>query len=151
MEVEIYIAQFILDTSQIFTVGIGISKDGRLTVRAPYGTSRLTRLVGVGQAKRMILTGEEVGAEEALRIGLVEVVVPLEELEARVMKMAKTIARSPAAAVRFAKKGVNLTDEGGLHAGALFEQAQSTYCCGTEDLQNALAAYKAMLAARSKK
>ena len=46
---------------------------------------------------------------------------------------------------------MNLTDEGGLHAGALFEQAQSTYCCGTEDLQNALAAYKAMLAARSKK
>ena len=115
------------------------------------GTSRLTRLVGIGQAKRMILTGEEVSAEEALRIGLVEVVVPLEDLEARVMKMAKTIARSPAAAVRFAKKGVNLTDEGGLHAGALFGQAQSTYCCGTEDLQNALAAYKAMLAARSKK
>ena len=101
--------------------------------------------------KRMILTGEEVGAEEALRIGLVEVVVPLEELEARAMKMAKTIARSPAAAVRFAKKGVNLTDEGGLYAGRLFEQAQSTYCCGTEDLQNAIAAYKAMLAAKSKK
>ena len=34
------------------------------------GTSRLTRLVGIGQAKRMILTGEEVSAEEALRIGL---------------------------------------------------------------------------------
>ena len=115
------------------------------------GTSRLTRLVGLGQAKRLILTGEEVDAQEALRIGLVEVVVPPEELEARAMKMAKTIARSPAAAVRFAKKGVNLTDEGGLYAGRLFEQAQSTYCCGTEDLQNAIAAYKAMLAARSKK
>ncbi|MGX8720295.1 MAG: enoyl-CoA hydratase/isomerase family protein, partial [Eubacteriales bacterium] len=33
------------------------------------GTSRLTRLVGIGQAKRLILTGEEIGAEEALRIG----------------------------------------------------------------------------------
>lgn len=115
------------------------------------GTSKLTRLVGVGQAKRMILTGEEVGAEEALRIGLVQVVVPLEKLEERAMKMAATIARSPAAAVRFAKKGVNLTDEGGLCAGRLFEQAQSTYCCGTEDLQKAVAAYRAMLAARSKK
>lgn len=115
------------------------------------GTSRLTRLVGLGQAKRMILTGEEVDAQEALRIGLVEAVVPLEELGARAMKMAKVIARSPEAAVRFAKKGVNLTDEGGLRAGQLFEQAQSTYCCGTEDLQQAIAAYKAMLAARSKK
>ncbi len=115
------------------------------------GTSRLTRLVGVGQAKRIIIAGEEIPAEEALRIGLVEVVVPPEELNSRAMKMARTIARSPEAAVRFAKKGINLTDEGGLHAGQLFEQAQSTYCCGTEDLQNAVAAYKAMIAARSRK
>ena len=114
------------------------------------GTSRLTRLVGVGQAKRLILTGEEVDAQEALRIGLVEAVVPPEELENRAMKMAKTIARSPAAAVRFAKKGVNLTDEGGLFAGQMFEQAQSTYCCGTEDLQKAVAAYLERLAARGK-
>ena len=94
------------------------------------GTSRLTRLVGMGQAKRLIIAGEEIDAQEALRIGLVEVVVPLEELNDRAMKMARTIARSPAAAVRFAKKGVNLTDEGGLYAGRIFEQAQSTYCCG---------------------
>ena len=115
------------------------------------GTSRLTRLVGIGQAKRIIIGGEEIGAEEAQRIGLVEVVVPLEELNARAMKMAKTIARSPEAAVRFAKKGINLTDEGGLRAGQIFEQAQSTYCCGTEDLQKCVAGYKAMLAAKSAK
>jgi len=109
------------------------------------GTSRLARLVGVGQAKRIALTGEHIGAEEALKIGLVEVVVPLEELNNRAMKMAKTIARSPEAGVRFAKKGINLTDEGGLRAGQLFEQAQSTYCCGTEGLHQAVEAYKAML------
>jgi len=62
-----------------------------------------------------------------------------------------TSARSPEAAVRFAKKGVNLTDEGGLRAGQLFEQAQSTYCCGTEDLQKAVAAYLAMISAKSRK
>ena len=115
------------------------------------GTSRLTRLVGIGQAKRMIIACDEVDAQEALRIGLVEVVVPLEELNERAMKMAKKIARSPEAAVRFAKKGINLTDEGGLRAGQIFEQAQSTYCCGTEDLQRSVAAYKEMLAAKSKK
>ena len=114
------------------------------------GTSRLTRLLGVGQAKRLALTGERIGAEEALRIGLVEVVVPLEELNERAMKMAKGIARSPEAAVRFVKKGINATDEGGLRAGQIFEQAQSTYCCGTEDLQKAVAAYKAALSAKSK-
>ena len=109
------------------------------------GTARLARLVGIGQAKRLALTGEKIGAEEALRIGLVEVVVPMEELNERVMKMAKTIARSPEAAVRFCKKGINATDEGGLRAGLLFEQSQSTYCCGTEDLHNAVKAYAASL------
>ncbi len=112
------------------------------------GTSRLTRLVGVGQAKRIALTGEKIAAEEALKIGLVEVVVPLEELNDRAMKMAKAIARSPEAAVRFAKKGINATDEGGLRAGQMFEQAQSAYCCGTEDLKNGIRAY---MAAMSKK
>lgn len=115
------------------------------------GTSRLTRLVGVGQAKRIALTGEQIDAAEALRIGLVEVVVPLEQLNERAMKMAKTIARSPAAAVRFAKKGIIATDEGGLRAGQMFEQAQSTYCCGTDELKQAVKAYMEMLAARGKK
>jgi len=115
------------------------------------GTARLARLVGIGQAKRIALTGEHIGAEEALRIGLVEVVVPMEQLMERAMKMAKTIARSPEAGVRFAKKGINLTDEGGLRAGQIFEQAQSTYCCGTKDLHMAVEAYKAMIAANGKK
>ena len=115
------------------------------------GTSRLTRLVGMGQAKRLALTGEQIDAAEALRIGLVEVVVPAEELSERAMKMAKGIARSPAAAVRFAKKGINATDEGGLRAGQMFEQAQSTYCCGTEDLKQSVKVYMEMVAARSSK
>ena len=115
------------------------------------GTSRLTRLVGVGQAKRIALTGEQLDAAEALRIGLVEVIVPAEQLNERAMKMAKTIARSPAAAVRFAKKGINATDEGGLRAGQLFEQAQSTYCCGTDELKQSVKAYMEMISSRGKK
>lgn len=114
------------------------------------GTSRLTRLVGVGQAKRIALTGEKITAEEALRIGLVEVVVPLDELNARAMKMAETIAASSEAAVRFAKKGINATDEGGLRAGQMFEQAQSTYCCGTEELKRGIKSYMEAMA-RDKK
>ena len=109
------------------------------------GTSRLTRLLGIGQAKRLALTGEQIDAAEAKAIGLVEIVVPAEELNERAMKMAKGIARSPEAAVRFVKKGINATDEGGLRAGQMFEQAQSTFCCGTQELQQAVAAYKAMI------
>lgn len=105
------------------------------------GTSKLPGIVGAGQAKRIALTGERIGAQEALQIGLVEVVVPLEQLQERAMKMAKAIARSSEAAVRFAKKGINAADEGGLRAGQMFEQAQSTYCCGTDELKNGIKAY----------
>lgn len=114
------------------------------------GTSKLPGIVGAGQAKRLALTGERIDAQEALRMGLVEVVVPLEELQARALRMAKTIAMSSEAAVRFAKKGINAAQDGGLRAGQMFEQAQSTYCCGTEELKNGIKAYMAAMA-KSKK
>lgn len=102
------------------------------------GTVRLTQLVGMGQAKRLILGCEEVDADEAYAIGLVEIVVEREKLMERAMKLAKRIASMPPAAVRFAKRGINLANESSVSAGLLFEQAQSTYCCGTEDQNEAI-------------
>lgn len=112
------------------------------------GTARLTRLVGVGQAKRMIMTCDEIDAQEALRIGLVEYVVPAEALQQRALKLAKKMAKMPKAAMRFAKKGINATDEGGLQAGLMFEQAQSTYCCGTKEMDDAIEAFVKRLKAK---
>jgi enoyl-CoA hydratase len=57
------------------------------------------------------------------------------------MKMAKRIAGLPPAAVRFAKKGINLAAESSVAAGLLFEQAQSTFCCGTWDQNEAINAF----------
>ncbi len=105
------------------------------------GTTRLPRLVGPGQAKRLILACEEVDAEEARAIGLVEIVVEPEELIERAMKLAKRIAAMPPAGVWMAKKGINLAVESGRMASQLFEQAQSVYCCGTEDKQEAIDAW----------
>ncbi len=105
------------------------------------GTVRLTQLVGMGQAKRLIIGCEEIGAEEAFAIGLVEIVVEKEELQERALKLAKRISYMPPAAVRFAKKGINLANESSVSAGLLFEQAQSTYCCGTEDQNEAIDAF----------
>ncbi len=105
------------------------------------GTTRLTKLVGLGQAKRIILACDEVDAQEALRIGLVEYLVKPEELDERLMKLAKRISNMPPAAVRFGKKGVNLAHENSTYAGLLFEQAQSTYCFGSEDLAEAVNAF----------
>ncbi len=105
------------------------------------GTTRLTKLVGLGQAKRLIIGCDEVDAQEALRIGLVEYMVKPEELDERLMKLAKRISNMPPAAVRFAKKGINLAHENSTMAGLLFEQAQSTYCFGSEDLHEAINAF----------
>lgn len=105
------------------------------------GTTRLTQLVGMGQAKRLLMACEEIDAQEALQMGLVEVVVPKEELMPRAMKMAKRIAGMPPAAVSFAKKGVNVANESSVAASLLFEQAQSTFCCGTEDQNEAIDAF----------
>ena len=105
------------------------------------GTVRLTKLVGVGQAKRILLGCEEIRGPEACRIGLVEIVVPHEELLSRVMEMAEKIAAMPPIAVRFAKKGINLAQESSTAAGLHFEQAQYLLSLGTEDKKEASLAF----------
>lgn len=105
------------------------------------GTTRLTQLVGMGQAKRLILGCDVIDSQEALRIGLVEIVVPKEQLNERALKMAHKMAGLPPVAVRFAKKGINLANESSVAAGLLFEQAQSAFCCGTEDQNEAISAF----------
>jgi enoyl-CoA hydratase/carnithine racemase len=82
------------------------------------GTQRLPRLVGKGKAMEMILTGEAIDAREAYRIGLVNKVVPLDQLMATAMTMAQEIAAKGPIALRYAKeaiyKGMDLTLEQGL-------------------------------------
>ena len=66
-------------------------------------TQRLPRLVGLGNALHLLLTGETIGAEEALRIGLVQKVFPPEELMAGALGIAKTICSKGPKAVKLAK------------------------------------------------
>lgn len=82
------------------------------------GARNLPKLVGIGRAMRLILTGEVINAEEALRIGLVEEVVPHERLMDEALALAGRIAANPWLSVRHAKRLVkmywnwNRTDEG---------------------------------------
>jgi enoyl-CoA hydratase/carnithine racemase len=82
------------------------------------GTQRLSRLVGKARAMEMILTGEIVDAREALRIGLVNRIVPQGEVTATVMGLAQEMASKAPVAVRYAKeticKGMDVTLEQGL-------------------------------------
>lgn len=71
------------------------------------GTQRLARIVGVGMAKQMIYSARNIKADEALRIGLVNAVYPLEELMPAAKKLASTIAKNAPIAVRNCKKAIN--------------------------------------------
>lgn len=74
------------------------------------GTQRLPRLIGPARAKDLIYTGRFVDAEEALRIGLVDHVVPADHVYARALELAGQFARGPAQALRAAKAAI----DGGL-------------------------------------
>jgi len=71
------------------------------------GTQRLPRLVGKGMAKYMIFSAEMIGAEEALRIGLADRVVPADELISTAEALAKTIMSKGPIAVKMAKASIN--------------------------------------------
>jgi enoyl-CoA hydratase len=71
------------------------------------GTQRLARLVGPGMAKQMIFTGQNIKAEEALRIGLVNAVYSQNELLNEARKLALAIAKNGAHAVKNSKKAIN--------------------------------------------
>jgi enoyl-CoA hydratase len=105
------------------------------------GTQRLPRLVGKGYAKWMILSGDAISAQEALRIGLVDQVLPAAELMQSVKELARKISGKAPLAVRFAKRCVNVGLETDLATACAFEASQFGLACGTEDRLEGTAAF----------
>ena len=105
------------------------------------GTQRLPRLVGLGRAMDLILTGDFIDAQEAYRIGLVKKVLPQEELMEKAMELAKKIASRPPLAVRFAKEAVNRSQEGAAASGFALESYLHALSCTTEDKKEGVSAF----------
>lgn len=105
------------------------------------GTQRLPRLVGLGRAMEMILTGDFIDAEEAYRIGLVNKIVPHEQLMEKAMGLAKKIASRPPLAVRYAKETVNRSLEGSTVSGFALESFLHALSCTTEDKKEGVSAF----------
>jgi enoyl-CoA hydratase/carnithine racemase len=97
------------------------------------GTQRLPRLVGSSRAKDIIFSGRFVGAEEALAIGLVDKVVPAEEVYAAAREMAAKYVGGPALALRAAKEAIDSGLETDLVSGLEVERLQFSGLFATED------------------
>jgi enoyl-CoA hydratase len=105
------------------------------------GTQRLPRVVGTGQAMRLILSGEIIGAAEALRIGLVDVVHPAAELRERTLEMARGMATKSPVALQMAKSAVRAAAEMPMAAGLAYETELFATCFASDDKREGVAAF----------
>jgi enoyl-CoA hydratase/carnithine racemase len=96
-------------------------------------TQRLPRLVGVSRAKDLIFTGRQVAADEALRMGLVDRVVPRDDVLDEALSLAAGLASGPLVALAAAKAAIDDGLEGSLDAGLELEVAAFVEVARTED------------------
>ena len=105
------------------------------------GTQRLPRLVGRARALEMVLTGTQIDAAEAQRIGLVNRVVPPDRLMDEARRLAGVIAANAPVAVRLALQAVNVSQELTLAEGLGRESELFGQCCASSDFSEGVEAF----------
>jgi enoyl-CoA hydratase len=105
------------------------------------GTIRLSRLVGLGRAVQMTLTGEMVAAEEAGRIGLANAVVPRDELMERAKELLRTITKNGPVAVRMALESIYRALDSGTEESLTFESSLFGLLASTTDMKEGMSAF----------
>jgi len=105
------------------------------------GTQRLARIVGVGKALELILTGNQINADEALKIGLVSKVVTQADLIPTAEAMARSILSKGQPAVRLALKAICATMETSLSEGLKLEAKLFGECFNSEDSKEGINAF----------
>jgi len=105
------------------------------------GTQRMPRIVGMGQAMRLILSGDRIKADEALRIGLVDLVFPHEELRTKTLELAGRIASKSPLTLQVAKEAMRASERMGVEEGLLYERDLFSLCFSSEDKKEGVAAF----------
>ena len=105
------------------------------------GTQRLPRLVGKGRAMQLILTGETISAQEAYRIGLVNEVVPAENLIDRAETILKQVAANAPIAVKFSLDAANKGLDSSQSVGLALEASYFGICAASEDKKEGTSAF----------
>jgi E-phenylitaconyl-CoA hydratase len=115
------------------TATFGFTEVSRGIIPGAGGTQRLPRLIPLGKSLEMILTGDSIDAQEAYRIGLVNKVVPPNQLLPEAMKLAERICRNAPLAVQAAKEAVYRGMDLPLCEGLRLEQFLAEPVCQSED------------------
>lgn len=105
------------------------------------GTQRLPRRIGLPMAKRLIFTGEHILGKDAVKIGLADVAVPLDQLEEAVMQFAEIIAQKAPLAIKRIKSIMNKGVETDLASGIKLEQEGVLFLTRTEDFREGITAF----------
>lgn len=121
---------------------MGLTETRLAIIPGAGGTQRLPRLIGKGKAKELIFTGRRVSAQEALQIGLVNQVCPLDALMPESLKMAAMICETGPVAIEQAKYAINYGLETDLHTGLAMESNAYWVTIPTEDRLEGLAAFR---------
>jgi enoyl-CoA hydratase len=105
------------------------------------GTTRLSRRIGIARARQLLFTGEQITAEEARKMGLVNETVKPSELRARVDWIAERIIKNGPLAVKLAKRSVNVGAETDLASANAFEQHVFAMCFASQDQKEGMKAF----------
>jgi enoyl-CoA hydratase len=105
------------------------------------GTQRLARIVGKGRALELLLTGDQIAAPEALRLGLVNRVVPAAELMTEAKKLAAALAAKAPIAIRYILEAVNKGLEMPFAQAQIFEATLFGLVASTDDMREGTAAF----------
>ena len=115
-------------------LGLGI-------IPAAGATQRLPKVVGMGWAKHLILTGDVIDAKQALEIGLVTAIMPASQLHVRARELAKKILRQGPLAARLAKLALNASARVDLDSGLLIETLIQGICYASDDKKEGATAF----------
>ena len=105
------------------------------------GTQRLPRLIGRSKALQMMVTGDPVGPEEALALGIVDRLIPAEQFDTEVMAYAKKLAAGPTMAQGYIKLSINNGLETSLAQGLVIERAHQNQLFASEDVAEGLKSF----------
>ena len=115
----------------------------RLGICTELGSSYLLpRLIGMGKASELLLTSKMIDAKEAKEIGLVNQVVPADELVKTTHEMASSIAKLPPLSVKMNKRGLRQAMNTDLPSQLRYEALATAYLSGTEDAKEAIKAFQ---------